>query len=283
MIVIESKAELRAELAKHHGRSIGFVPTMGYLHEGHLSLFRAARAGNDVVVASIYVNPTQFAPGEDLETYPRDAEGDLAKARSCGVDILWMPRADQVYAPDHSTRVVVDGLQEGLCGISRPHFFTGVATVVAKLFVLVRPTRAYFGEKDYQQLTIVRRLARDLDLGVEVIGCPLVREDDGIAMSSRNAYLSAEEREQALALNRALRALDAQFRAGERSADALRSALHSALDEAPGVQVDYAELVNAHTLENRAGSTLPDGPETVAALAAWVGTTRLLDNVTLGR
>lgn len=283
MIIVETKQALREELRKRRAGSIGFVPTMGYLHEGHLSLFRAAREADDTVVASIYVNPTQFAPGEDLDTYPRDAEGDRAKAESCGVDVLWMPRADEVYAPDHSTRVVVDGLQEGLCGISRPHFFTGVATVVAKLFALVRPDRAYFGEKDYQQLTIVRRMARDLDLGVEVVGCPLVREPDGIAMSSRNAYLSAEERVQARALSAALRDLDATFRSGTRDADTLRAQLHAALDAAPGVKTDYAELVDATTLENRAGSTLPDGPATVAAVAAWVGKTRLLDNVTLGR
>lgn len=282
MNIVTTKEALREAIAPHRGRRIGFVPTMGYLHEGHLSLFRQARAENDLVVASIFVNPTQFAPGEDLDTYPRDEAGDTAKAEAAGVDLLWMPPAGSVYAEDHATFVRVHGLEEGLCGISRPHFFRGVATVVLKLFHLVTPTHAYFGEKDYQQLTVIRRMVRDLDLPIEVVGMPLVREPDGLAMSSRNAYLSAEERVTARGLSAALRALHATYDAGERDGARLHAQLHAALEAIPGARIDYADLVDAESLASRNTSQLGDAT-TVAALAVWIGRTRLLDNVTLGR
>lgn len=282
MNVVTTKQALRAAIASANARSVGFVPTMGYLHDGHLSLFRQAREDNELVVASIFVNPTQFAAGEDLDTYPRDEAGDTAKAEGCGVDILWMPPAGTVYASDHSTFVRVHGLEDGLCGNSRPHFFRGVATVVLKLFHLVTPTRAYFGEKDYQQLTVIRRMVRDLDLPIEVVGMPLVREADGLAMSSRNAYLSPEERLLARGLSESLRSVDAAYCAGQRDGATLRAQLHEALAGIEGARVDYADLIDAETLGSRNAGLLGDSP-TVAALAVWIGRTRLLDNITLGR
>lgn len=281
MVIVAEKADVRESLrsARRSEATIGFVPTMGFLHDGHLSLFRAARERCEVVVASIFVNPTQFAPGEDLESYPRDAEGDAAKARACGVDVLWTPTREIMYAADHSTQVVVERLQDGLCGRTRPHHFRGVAQVVSKLFHVVGPTHAFFGEKDYQQLAVLRRMVRDLDFDIEVVGCPLVREADGLAMSSRNAYLSVEERERALALSRGLFAARALFAAGERAADRLVQRVRKEL-EAVDAAIDYVEVVDAATLEPQAGRTL--ATPAVIAVAASIGATRLIDNVTLG-
>src|SRR5512140_2355746 len=211
----------RVEDLRRDGRRIAVVPTMGALHEGHLSLLRAARARADIVILTIFVNPTQFGPKEDLSKYPRDEAGDLAKARSCGIDLAFCPDASAMYPAGAQTFVEVRELAQPLCGASRPGHFAGVATIVTKLFHITQPHLAIFGEKDYQQLAIIRRMVRDLDFGIEIVSVPIVREADGLALSSRNAYLSAEQRRVALALSRGLAAAEARVRAGERDARAL--------------------------------------------------------------
>src|SRR6478609_6883552 len=224
MITVTTIDEVRAacDAARAAGRTVGFVPTMGFFHEGHRSLMRAARAANDFVVVSLFVNPTQFGPDEDLGAYPRDPDGDRAVTEAEGVDLLFTPTIDEMYAAGARTTVHVDGLTERLCGASRPGHFDGVTTVVAKLFSIVGPSRAYFGRKDAQQLAVIRRMATDLDLPVEVVGCPLVRETDGLALSSRNAYLTADGRRAATALSRALFLASEAAANGERDAVALR-------------------------------------------------------------
>jgi pantoate--beta-alanine ligase len=279
--VIRAPREMRllSEDLRRDGRRIGFVPTMGYLHRGHLSLLEAARARCDVLVLSIYVNPIQFGPKEDLARYPRDLPGDLAKAAAAGTDVAFVPDDAAMYPGGPPlTRVVVGKLADGMCGARRPGHFEGVATVVSKLFHLVQPHVALFGEKDYQQLAVIRRMVRDLDLDVEIVGAPIVREPDGLAMSSRNAYLSPAEREQALALSRGLGAAAARFAAGERDAAALIAAARAPLEAAPLVRVDYVDLRDAETLEvvERVERKV------VLAVAAFVGTTRLIDNRVLG-
>jgi len=279
VITVTTIAELRAwcdDLRMRGGR-VGFVPTMGYFHDGHRSLMRAAREANDAVVVSLFVNPTQFGPHEDLSRYPRDPEGDAAVARAEGVDVLFVPDVGEVYPAGARTTVHVDGLTEGLCGASRPGHFDGVATVVAKLFSMVGSCRAYFGCKDAQQLAVIRRMATDLDLPVEVVGCPLVREADGVAMSSRNAYLSAGEREQATALSRSLRQAADAVTGGERDAARIRALIVDALDDATGVRLDYAAIVDAATLQ----PLVTVEGDTLIAVAAFVGSTRLIDNVTI--
>ncbi len=224
VLCVHTIAEIRAALdaKRARGARVGLVPTMGALHEGHLSLIRAARAENDVVVVSIFVNPTQFGPSEDFSKYPRDLTRDLGLVEKAGGDLVFNPSAEEMYAPDHSTWVDVKGLTEGLCGRSRPDHFRGVCTVVAKLFAICQPDRAYFGEKDAQQLAVIERMVRDLNTRVEVVPCPIVREDDGLAMSSRNVRLTSEARAQAPVLNRALQAARAAVEGGERSAAAHR-------------------------------------------------------------
>ena len=251
VITVETIAETRAacDAARMTGMMVGFVPTMGFFHEGHRSLMRAARAANDFVVVSLFVNPTQFAPTEDLSTYPRDPEGDAAAAEAEGVDVLFMPTVSQMYPGDAVTTVHVDGLTRGLCARSRPTHFDGVTTVVAKLFSIVGPCRAYFGRKDAQQLAVVRRMATDLDLPVEVVGCPLVREPDGLAMSSRNAYLTADGRRAATVLSRALFLASEAAANGERDAAVLRRIVVDTIASEPAVRLDYAEVVDARTLE----------------------------------
>jgi pantoate--beta-alanine ligase len=279
--VIRDPSRMRAlaEDARRDGLRVCVVPTMGYLHDGHLALLRAGRARADVVILTIFVNPTQFGPNEDLDRYPRDEAGDLAKARACGVDLAFCPDASSMYAPGHQSWVRVDGLTEPLCGASRPGHFEGVTTVVTKLFHLTWPHLAVFGEKDYQQLAVIRRMTADLDFGIEILGVPIVREADGLAMSSRNAYLSSDERAQALSLSKALRAARARFESGERAADAILAAARAVLDAAPLVRIDYLDLRDAETLaavEHRV-----DRPA-VLAIAAHVGATRLIDNTVLG-
>ncbi|MBZ0233657.1 MAG: pantoate--beta-alanine ligase, partial [Deltaproteobacteria bacterium] len=216
-IIREPRAmRARVEDIRRDGLRIAVVPTMGYLHEGHLSLLRAARARADVVILTIFVNPTQFGPSEDLSRYPRDEDGDLAKARPCGVDLAFCPDVAAMYPAGAQTFVEVRELAKPLCGEKRPGHFAGVATVVTKLFNLTQPHVAFFGEKDFQQLAVIRRMVRDLDQGVEIVGMPIVREPDGLAMSSRNAYLSPAERRDALSLSAGLAAAEAAFRAGER-------------------------------------------------------------------
>lgn len=279
MITITTVRELRAwcRAQRRQDKTVGFVPTMGFFHEGHRSLMRAARAANDVVVVSLFVNPTQFGPREDLATYPRDLEGDEAVALAEGVDVLFTPTVAEMYPEGASTTVHVSGLTDGLCGASRPGHFDGIATVVAKLFSMIGPCRAYFGRKDAQQLAVIRRMATDLDLPVEVVGCPLVREADGVAMSSRNSYLSADDRAVATVLSRALRAAGDAAEAGTRDAAVLRSIVVDTIAAAPGVRLDYAEVVDAATLRPVA---VLDG-DALIAVAAFVGRARLIDNVTI--
>lgn len=248
------------------GLRVGFVPTMGFLHDGHLSLMRLARERCDKLVVSIFVNPLQFGPGEDLDTYPRDEGGDALKCESVGVDALFLPAA--LYPPGHCSRVVVSGLTDVLCGATRPGHFEGVTTVVARLFGLVQPHVAVFGEKDYQQLAVIRRMVRDLALPVEVVGGPLVRDFDGLALSSRNAYLSAEQRKRALSLHRALNHI----------ADSKTPSLEQRIEEARALlevdELDYLEVLDAESLEPLEAITRPAR----AFVAARIGKTRLIDN-----
>jgi pantoate--beta-alanine ligase len=260
---------------------IGLVPTMGALHEGHLSLVRHARAADDVVAVSIFVNPTQFGPSEDFARYPRDPDRDLALLREVGTDLVFMPPVEEVYPQGFDTYVEVGRLTQVLEGASRPGHFRGVATVVAKLFNIVQPDRAYFGQKDAQQLAVIRRLTRDLDLPVEVVGLPTVREPDGLAMSSRNVYLSPEERKAALVLYRSLEAAQELWRSGVRDAALIRRRMNEVLagPAAGGLaRVDYVSVADSETLEEL---ETVDGPALVS-LAVRIGKTRLIDNVTLG-
>lgn len=255
--------------------SVGFVPTMGYLHEGHLSLVRAARAANERVVVSIYVNPKQFGPHEDFATYPRDLARDAQMLQEAQVDVLFAPTDEEMYPPGYATTVRVGGsLTDGLCGASRPGHFEGVATVVTKLFNIVRPTRAYFGEKDYQQLQVIRRMTQDENLDVEVVGCPIVREPDGLALSSRNVYLSPTERVAARSLVQGLDLAATLLDQGERDVNQLRTSLLKHFAAFPEARVDYVEFVDAETLR-------PLGKvrgKTLLALAVYIGKTRLIDN-----
>ncbi|HWP29118.1 MAG TPA: pantoate--beta-alanine ligase [Chloroflexota bacterium] len=273
---VVSIAALRAALATRPA-PVGFVPTMGYLHEGHLSLARRARAENATVVLSVFVNPTQFGPHEDYAQYPRDLARDRALAAEVGVDVLFVPTVEEMYPPGAATWVEVEGVSRRWEGERRPGHFRGVATIVLKLFLAVRPTRAYFGEKDYQQLLVVRRLVADLPLDLEIIGCPTVREPDGLALSSRNTYLDPPARAQAVALSRALARAQALLSAGERRGPALEAAMQAELAAYPQVRLDYAAVVDAATLE-----PLPYvDREARALIAAYVGSVRLIDNAPL--
>jgi pantoate--beta-alanine ligase len=278
MRVVSALAEMRAlaERTRAAGRRIAFVPTMGFLHAGHVSLLSEGRRRGDLLVLSIFVNPTQFGENEDLARYPRDLEADLEKARASAVDVAYVPEAAAVYPPGFQTFVEVRELARPLCGARRPGHFTGVATVVLKLFQTILPHVAVFGEKDWQQLQVVRRMVADLDLGVEIVGMPTVREADGLAMSSRNAYLSPDERRAALAIPRGLMAARERFDARERDAARLVDAAAAPMREA-GLRVDYLELRDAGTLEELARADRP----AVLAVAAFSGTTRLIDNVVL--
>lgn len=279
MRIVTQPPEMQAlaQELRRAGRRIGLVPTMGYLHAGHLSLVRLARARADTVIVSLFVNPTQFGPREDLVAYPRDLPRDEALCRAAGVDVLFCPAAEQVYAAGHSVYVTEDDLSRGLCGATRPGHFRGVATIVAKLFNLVLPHVAVFGEKDAQQLRVIRRMTRDLDFPVEIVAGPTIRESDGLAMSSRNAMLNAEERRQAVCLRRALDAAAGRLRAGERRADALCAAMRAEIDRAPLARVDYLAVVDDETL---APVVVVERPVLVA-LAVFMGRTRLIDNAML--
>jgi pantoate--beta-alanine ligase len=266
-----------SEAARGRGERVALVPTMGYLHEGHLALVREARRHADRVAVSIFVNPTQFGPNEDLARYPRDLAGDLAKLASAGADATFVPAAAAMYPAGYQTFVQVRDLEKGLCGDRRPGHFVGVATVVLKLFQIARPQVALFGEKDYQQLVVIRRMVRDLDVPVEIVAVPTLREPDGLAMSSRNSYLSPPDRTRAAALYRGLSAARARHAAGERRAPALVEA--AAAEIRPAVdRVDYIEVRDAETL---APVDPVDGPA-VVLVAAFVGATRLIDNIRLG-
>jgi pantoate--beta-alanine ligase len=257
------------------GKSLGLAPTMGALHEGHLSLVRASKATCDGTVASIFVNPTQFGPNEDLDKYPRTFETDCALLEKDGVDLLFAPSAAEMYPAGASTWVEVEGVGDRLDGASRPGHFRGVATIVAKLFHIVAPTHAFFGQKDAAQLAVLRKMVRDLNFDLEIVGCPIVREPDGLAMSSRNRFLNAEERKQALIIGRALRAASGLIASGETSSPKLLAEMQSAMAEEPSARIDYLTVVSSDTLEEiedvRHGGLL--------AIAAVIGSTRLIDNI----
>jgi pantoate--beta-alanine ligase len=266
--------QARCASARQAGRRIAFVPTMGYLHEGHLSLLREGRRRGDLLVLSIFVNPAQFGQGEDLDAYPRDLTRDSELARSAGVDLLFAPEARDVYPAGYATYVEVEGLTDTLCGRSRPGHFRGVTTVVCKLFNIVQPHMALFGRKDFQQLAVIRRMTRDLNLPVEIVGMPIVREPDGLAMSSRNVYLSADERRQALALIGAVRLAVKRVGEGERRAAVLIDAVRLRIEREPDASMDYVQICHADTLEDV--ETVDS--DSVMLLAVRIGGTRLIDN-----
>ncbi|MHB1937515.1 MAG: pantoate--beta-alanine ligase [Acidobacteriaceae bacterium] len=286
MQILSDISELRATLRQMRAtddrstpRSVGFVPTMGALHEGHRSLVQAARQHCDIVVASIFVNPTQFAPNEDFSRYPRTLQQDCQMLAAEGIDVVFTPTAEAMYPSGASTFIDVEGVSERLDGASRPGHFRGVATVVAKLFHIVQPDFSFFGQKDAAQVVILRKMARDLDFPVEIIVCPTVREPGGLAMSSRNRYLSVDERRQAMALSHALQSAQTQAERGEHRSSALLENMRVTLREEPAVRVDYIAVVDPNTLlpvdDVRGGALL--------AVAAYVGNTRLIDNVLLDR
>lgn len=274
--------EFRAacDAVRSGGERLGFVPTMGALHAGHLQLVTVAKRHAERVAVSIFVNPTQFGPSEDFSKYPRTLERDVELLAGAGADLVLAPPADEIYPAGEATRVRVVGLTEHLCGPFRPGHFEGVATVVTKLFAIAGPCTAVFGRKDYQQLKVIERLARDLLMPVKVVGEPTVRDADGLALSSRNAYLSGDERSRALSISRALRGAAVAFRAGERRAGALIEPVRAALAEA-GLRPDYADIADPDALVPF-GLEQPVGERALVAVAAYVGTTRLIDNIVLG-
>ncbi len=277
MIIIETIKELKEIIRnnKKQGKNIGFVPTMGYLHEGHLSLIQAARKENDLVVVSIFVNPTQFGVGEDLESYPRDLARDTQLSQSAGADIIFHPAVSEMYPDNYFTYVEVNEITNRLCGLSRPTHFRGVTTVVNKLFNIVEPDKAYFGQKDAQQVAVIQKMVRDLNMNVEIIPCPIVREADGLAMSSRNTYLSPEQRQAALILSKTLFAAKEKIQQGMQDAVELKNWMLQNINSEPLANIDYVEIVDAFDLnevKNIQGSIL-------IALAVKFGKTRLIDNI----
>ncbi|MBC7231140.1 MAG: pantoate--beta-alanine ligase [Actinobacteria bacterium] len=279
MRIVTSPAEMLRTVkeARSRGERVGLVPTMGFFHAGHLSLMRTARAENDLVVVSIFVNPAQFGPREDYRDYPRDLERDVRMAEEAGVDCVFHPRVEDMYPEPYLTYVEVEGITEGLCGASRPGHFRGVATVVAKLFHIIPAHRAYFGLKDAQQVMVVRRMVEDLNFDIEVVACPTVREEDGLAMSSRNVYLDREERRAATVLYRSLRLAEELAEAGERDAAKITAAMRELMASEPLVEPEYVEAVDWGLL--RPVRHLRG--EVLVALAARVGRARLIDNVIL--
>ncbi len=280
MKLVQTIAEMRAlcRAAKSGSKRLGLVPTMGALHAGHLSLVQAARSKSDVVAASIFVNPTQFGPNEDFARYPRNLENDSAILEREGVQLVFAPSVEEMYPAGSVTWVAVEGLSDRLCGKSRPGHFRGVTTVVAKLFHIIEPDFAFFGQKDAAQHAIIRRMARDLNMPVSIEVCPLVREANGLALSSRNAYLNPEERKSALVLHHSLTRVQQLYEAGERDSGRLTSAAKNEFATEPAVRLDYFEAVDPDTLESQSQV----GKKTLVAVAAFVGKTRLIDNVVLG-
>ena len=275
MKIVGTVKEVREQVKewKKQGLSVGFVPTMGYLHEGHKSLMDAARKGNDIVVVSIFVNPMQFGPTEDLATYPRDLDHDAALCESAGVDLIFHPEAEEMYEKDFCSFVDMTGLTEGLCGKTRPIHFRGVCTVVNKLFNIVTPDHAYFGQKDGQQLAVIKRMVRDLNMDIEIVGCPIVREEDGLAKSSRNTYLSPEERKAALILSKTV-ALGKELAKTEKDANKVVEAMKKNIETEPLAKIDYVEAVDALSMapvEKLEGTCM-------LAMAVYIGKTRLIDN-----
>ncbi len=277
MIVCESLSDLRHAL-ESQAKPLGLVPTMGYLHEGHLSLVSKARQECASVAVSIFVNPSQFGPQEDLAAYPRDLPRDLAMLEATGVDLVWTPSPEAVYPPGYQTWVTVERVSTGLEGERRPGHFRGVATIVAKLFHAFQPQRAYFGQKDAQQAVVIRRLAADLDFPIEVVVCPTVRESDGLALSSRNTYLHPEERRAAAALYRALRAAEQAHASGERDAEGLRQTMRQVLAQEPLANVQYVSAADPDSLEELHGAAA----RALLSMAVFIGKTRLIDNVVVG-
>lgn len=275
MKIVGTVKEVREQVKewKKQGLSVGFVPTMGYLHEGHKSLMDAARKGNDKVVVSIFVNPMQFGPTEDLATYPRDLDHDAALCESAGVDLIFHPEAEEMYEKDFCSFVDMTGLTEGLCGKTRPIHFRGVCTVVNKLFNIVTPDHAYFGQKDGQQLAVIKRMVRDLNMDIEIVGCPIIREEDGLAKSSRNTYLSSEERKAALILSKTV-ALGKELAKTEKDANKVVEAMKKNIETEPLAKIDYVGAVDALSMapvEKLEGTCM-------LAMAVYIGKTRLIDN-----
>jgi pantoate--beta-alanine ligase len=278
MQTIKNKEVLRHAVsdARRSGQTIGLVPTMGFLHQGHLSLIRRAREENDVVVVSIFVNPTQFGPDEDLDTYPRDIERDTALMTDAKVDLVFLPGADQLYPQGYATYVEVQGaMTQTLCGCSRPGHFRGVTTIVSKLFNLTAPHRAYFGQKDAQQVAVIEQMAKDLDFDIEIVACPIVREADGLALSSRNAYLSPRHRKDAVVLSASLFEAEKMVAGGERRAAAVIRHISARIGSVPDATIDYIAVVNAETLADLETLT----GEVLIAVAVKLGGTRLIDNI----
>ncbi len=276
MKIIKTIEELRPIIKgwKREGLTVGLVPTMGYLHDGHKSLIVKAVSENDKVVVSDFVNPTQFGANEDLSSYPRDIERDAALCEAAGADIIFHPEPEEMYFPDKCTFVDMDKLTKGLCGKTRPVHFSGVCTVVSKLFNIVTPDRAYFGQKDAQQLAVIKRMVRDLNFDITIVGCPIVREADGLALSSRNTYLNEEERKAALILNKSLTLGKEMIEAGEKNTAKVREAIIEHMETEPLAKIDYVEIVDAENLEPV--ETI-DAPVLVAT-AVYIGKTRLIDN-----
>lgn len=277
MILIENtvdKVRETVKLWKAQGLTVGLVPTMGYLHEGHQSLIKRAVQENDRVVVSIFVNPIQFAPNEDLETYPRDLEKDSILCNNTGADLIFHPQPEEMYPNGFSTQVVMHNLTTELCGKTRPTHFSGVCTVVGKLFNIVAPDRAYFGEKDAQQLAIIKRMVKDLNFDIEIVGCPIVREADGLAKSSRNTYLNDQERKAALILSKSISLGKSMVENGEKSSAMIIKAMTDLINTEPLAKIDYVSIVNAETIEPI--DTLCG--EVLTAIAVYIGKTRLIDN-----
>ena len=280
MIILKRIHEMKRYSSSVHSenKSIGFVPTMGFLHEGHLSLIRRSVQDNDATVVSIFVNPTQFGPNEDFASYPRDLERDLTLLENEKVDCVFTPDIEEMYPRDFSTYVCEERLSQHLCGASRPGHFRGVCTVVTKLFNIIRPDRAYFGQKDAQQFRVLRRMVRDLNMDVELIEMPIVRESDGLAMSSRNMYLNEKQRKQAAFLYRSLKIAQELYLSGERDAQLLKGKVLDFLKQFSEIKIDYVAVVDEKTLEPVQKIEQP----ALLAVAAWVGSARLIDNVILG-
>ncbi len=269
-----------ADRLREEGKSIGFVPTLGALHQGHFSLMERARRENDILIISIFINPTQFGPGEDYRRYPRPFEKDKSLAQREGVDIIFYPSVSEMYGKEYSTYVEVEKFSKRLCGLSRPGHFRGVASVVCKLFNIVKPHVAYFGQKDYQQLRIIKRMVEDLNMEVEIRECAIVREPDGLAISSRNSYLSSQEREEALSLYRALKCAKSLIKVGNSISDVV-SEVEKIIQRESHAKIDYIEIVDPLTLEDV--KTIRPGKKVLVALAVWIGNTRLIDNMLVRR
>lgn len=276
MIIANTVLEVRTQVKqwKKDGKTIGLVPTMGYLHEGHASLIKKAREENEKVVVSIFVNPIQFGPAEDLASYPRDFSRDSQLCEEMGADLIFHPQPEEMYAKDFCTYTDMDVLTEQLCGKSRPTHFRGVCTVVSKLFHIAAPDRAYFGEKDAQQLAVIRRMVRDLDFDIEIVGCPIVREPDGLAKSSRNTYLNVQERQAALVLSQSIREGKRLIQAGEKDVSVIKGRMRALIEAEPLARIDYVEIVDGDSLQP---IERIDGP-VLGAIAVYIGKTRLIDN-----